>query len=121
MENTKKIASFVRQFVAAVKGDNVEVLAQKALRQADSALKTQISSLEGDTIAKEDRVTDVKEAQEAARINRGQPITDRNAYVRNLLDAKNNVTLAEEDLKTHKEKIAFLKGELDALNAEVDA
>ena len=116
-----KVASFVKQFVAAVKGDNVEVLAQKALRQADSALKTQISSLDGDTIAKEDKVTDAKERQMTARINNGNPITDRNSYVRNLLDAKNAVTLAEEELKLHKEKISFLKGELESLNGEVDA
>lgn len=116
-----KVASFVKQFVAAVKGDNVEVMAQKALRQADSALKTQIASLEGDTIAKEDLVTDAKERQMSARINHGAQITDRNSYVRNLLDAKNAVTNAEEGLKLHKEKIAFLKEELDSLNGEVEA
>ena len=115
------VKSFVKQFVAQIKGDDAEVKAQKALRQADSALKTQIASLEGDVISLEDRVTDAKERQALIRINSGQPITDRTSYVRNLLDAKNSVTLAEDALKIHKEKIAFLKGELDSLNSEVEA
>lgn len=116
-----KVKSFVKQFVAAVKGDTAEAQAQKVLRQADSALQTQIASLNGDTIVLEDAVTAAKERQANARINNGNNIGDRSSYVRNLLDAKNAVTLAEEALKTHKEKIEFLKAELASLNEEVDA
>lgn len=114
-----KTKSFIKEFVAVVKGDDAEASAQKALRQADSALQTQIASLTGDTITLEDKVTAAKEAQVLARVNGGNVITDRSVYVRNLLNAKNAVTMAEEELKTHKEKIAFLQGELKGLSEEV--
>lgn len=115
-----KVKSFVRQFIAAVSGDDNQVKAEKTFRQANSALLTQISSLNGDTIQLEDKVTDAKEAQSSARINHGYSITDRNSYVEGLLTAKNNVTVAEKNLKNHQEKIAFLKSELEALEAEVE-
>lgn len=116
-----KINSFVKQFVAVIKGDDAEALAQKAWRQSQSALKTQIASLEGDIIKFEDSVTDAKEAQESARINGGKPITDRNYYVETLLDSKNTVTRTEKALKDHTAKIDFLKSELKALETEVEA
>lgn len=112
------IKSFVKQFVAAVKGDDATVVAEKVFRQAQSALNSQISSLQGDTVGLEDAVGDAKEALDKARINYGGVISDRNYYVRTLLDRKNAVTKAEEALETHKEKIDFLKAELDALTKE---
>ena len=114
------VKSFVRQFVAAVQGDDSTAKAEKAFRQADSALKTQIAALKGDVISKEDAVTDALEAQSLARINNGQPITNRDIYVQNLLSAKNIVTKAEEDLAKHIAKIEFLESELTALTAEVE-
>lgn len=115
------VKSFVRQFVAAVVGDDSTAKAEKAFRQADSALKTQIAALKGDVINQEDAVTDALEAQAQARINGGNPITNRDAYVSNLLNAKNAVTKAEDALAKHNAKIEFLQGELDALTAEVEA
>lgn len=114
-----KMKSFVKQFVAVVKGDDAEAQGQKVLRQADSALQSQVASLNGDTITLEDSVTSAKEALDLARVNNGQVIIDRSYYVRNLLNAKNKVTEAEEALKSHKEKIAFLESELKALSEEV--
>ena len=111
--------SFVRQFIAVVTGDNAEAVAQKALRQADSALQSQIASLKGDTIGLEDAVTAAKEAEELATVNNGKTITNRESYVRGLLDSKNAVTVAEERLKDHKEKIAYLESKLASLSAEV--
>lgn len=110
--------SFVKSFVAIIKGDDAEVKAQKAYRQAVSGLKAQINSLEGDTITFEDKVSDAKEYQSIVRVNNGQPITNRDVYVQTLIEAKNNVTSAEEALETHKAKIDFLKAELAALEAE---
>lgn len=113
-----KMKNFVKQFVAVVKGDDAEAQALKALRQADSALKTQIASLKGDTITYEDKVTEAKEKLEMARVNSGKLITSRDTYVRDLLTAKNNVTIAVQNLETHQEKIAFLEGELALLDQE---
>ena len=80
-------------------------------------LKTQIASLNGDTISLEDKVEDAKEALKLARVNNGKLITDRNEYVRNLLNAKNALTDAEEALEIHLEKIAFLQEQYDSLDA----
>ena len=121
MNTINKTKSFLKQFAAALKGDTDEVLAQKVLRQADSALRTQIASLGGDTITYEDAVTNAKEAEDLALINNAESITSRDSYVRNLLTAKNRTTEAEEALKLHLEKIAFLEGKLKEINEEVEA
>lgn len=121
MNNSQLVKSFVKSFVAKIQGDDATARAEKAFRQADSAIRTQINSLNGDTISKEDAVTEAKERQAEARINNGAPITNRDAYVRALLDAKNVVTQAEEALEKHNSKIVFLQSELDALTAEVEA
>jgi len=115
------IKSFVKSFVAIVTGDDATQQGEKAFRQAVSALKTQISSLGGDTITFEDAVEAAKEAKANARVNSGNPISDRNQYVENLLKADNNVVLAEKALETHKKKISFLEAELKALETDVEA
>lgn len=100
--------NFVKEVIAIINGDNAEATALKILRQADSALKTQIASLNGDTIALEDALEEAKEELRLAKYNNGQLITDRNYYVRNLLTAKNNLIEAEAQLEEHLETIAFL-------------
>lgn len=112
-----KMKSFVKEVVAIISGDNAEATGQKILRQADSALKTQIASLNGDTISLEDKVEDAKEALRLARVNNGKLITDRNEYVRNLLNTKNTLTDAEEALEIHLGRIAFLQEQYDSLDA----
>ena len=111
-----KMKSFVKEVVAIISGDNAEATGQKILRQADSALKTQIASLNGDTISLEDRIEDAQEALRLARVNNGKLITDRNQYVRNLLDAKNALTGAQDALEMHLEKITFLQEQHDSLD-----
>ena len=110
--------SFVEQFVAAVKGDDVQVEAQKAWRSAESALKVQIAAREGDTISLEDEVARRKEALTAARINNGRKINDREGYIDNLINAKNELTEAEEELADHLAELNFLKDEYSALKSE---
>ena len=105
--------SFVKQFIATVKGDTTEAQAQKSWRSAESALKTQIASKEGDTISFEDAVEVAKERLEMARINNGAPIEskDRALYISNLFSAKNALTDAQYDLEIHLEELNFLKEE----------
>jgi hypothetical protein len=112
-----KINSFVKQFIAAVQGDDAEVQAQKAFRSADSALKVQIASLNGDVIKLEDDVEAAKEALNAARINGGKVISDRNYYVEQLVAAKNTLTQREKSLKDHNAKLEFLTETLASLSA----
>jgi hypothetical protein len=104
-----KTKSFVKEIVALLKGDDAEATGQKVLRQADSAFKTQIASLTGDTIALEDRLEDAKENLRLTRLNFGLQITDRNSYIRSLLDAKNLLTSSEEALEAHNAKLDFLR------------
>lgn len=118
--NTKTVKSFVKGFLALVKGDTDEAKAEKVFRQAQSALNTQIAVLTGDSVRKEDAVSEAKEALEKARVNNGELISDRERYVRNILDAKNTLTYVEEELEKHVEKLAFLKGELTNLEKDVE-
>lgn len=113
-----KVTSFVNQFLALVKGDSATVQAEKVFRQAQSALNVQISSLTGDTINFEDALQEAQESLKKAMVNNGQSISDRAKYVSLLLENKNRVISAEEDLESHKAKLAFLKDTLAALEAE---
>lgn len=111
-----KMKSFVKEVVAIIKGDDAEVTGQKILRQADSALKTQIASLTGDTIALEDKVEDAKEGLRLAKVNNGVLIADRNQYIKNLLNTKNALIDAEDALESHLDKLNFLDGEFKSLD-----
>lgn len=113
-----KTKSFIKQFIATVTGDDSAAKAEKVYRQAKSALQSQISSAEGDTINLEENVINANEALALTRVNNGNMITDRPAYVANLLKAKNTVTQTEDALKAHQDKIAFLKSESENLDKE---
>ena len=114
-----KASSFVAQFVALIKGDDVTAQAAKVWRQAESALKVQISGMEGN-IELEDAIQEAQEALELARVNNGKPITDRASYTTNLINAKNKVTKAEKELELHKTTLAFYKEELTSLGTMVE-
>lgn len=115
---TKKVAeSFVKQFMAVLKGDTDEVVAQKVYRQANAALEAQIACLKGDTIAKEEALENAKENLENARVNNGCLIINRNAYVENLVQRKNHYEDKKEELELHLETLSFLESELKAINA----
>jgi len=113
-----KTKSFVKQIVALLKGDDAEQTAQKVMRQADSAFKTQIATLTGDTIGLEDAVENANEKLALSKVNNGVLIADRNQYIRNILEAKNNLTICEDNLKLHLEKIDFLETQHASLNDE---
>jgi hypothetical protein len=113
-----KAKSFIKGFVAAIKGDDAEAQAVKVWRQAESGLTMQIAALKGDLIRKEDAVTDAQESLDSARINNGKTITDRDQYVANLIQAKEKLVLAEKQLEAHQKTIAFLEEEYANLKAE---
>lgn len=111
-----KLSSFVDQFIATVKGDNAKSDAIKTQRQVVSALKTQISHMEGDTVTLEQNVEDAKEALKKATINNGEVISDsngRDSYITNLIRSKNAVSDSEDALEVHLETISFLKETLE--------
>jgi hypothetical protein len=118
--STKKttVASFISQFVALVTGDDVQVKAEKVWRQASNALKSAIPSAEGDTIRYEDEVELAQERLNKARINNGEPITDRNDYVIKILRSREQLEVAQENLELHLKKVAILNQELELLSQE---
>jgi hypothetical protein len=115
-----KVKSFIKQTVAIIKGDDAAALAEKNYRLANSAFKTELAKLEGDTVDLEQSLQDAKEALATRRLNGGVLITDRVLYLTNLLNAKNAVTIAEEKLTLHQAKVEFFKEQSLLLNAEED-
>jgi chromosome segregation ATPase len=112
-----KVKSFIKQFVAKIQGDDAEVQAQKALRSAHAALTTHVAIAKADLLSREEAVENAQENLANARINNGETISDRDAYVEQLCEAKNNLNEAESDLEAHKALIQFLEEELTALGA----
>ena len=71
-----------------------------------------------DTINFEDAITEAQEELAKAKVNNGLAITDRGSYVQVLLNKKNKLTTAEENLEGHKAKLSFLEETLKSLEAE---
>ena len=111
-----KTKSFKETVQEKLKGENAETISAKIQKQVDSAFKTHIASLTGDTIALEDKVADAEEALELARINNANTISDRNAYIQNLILKQNNLIVAKQNLESHKETIAFLEEQHKLVN-----
>ncbi len=114
-----KTKSFLKQFVAAFNGDTTEVEAQKAYRQAKAALESQLNSLKGDLVDKEEALEQSKEELNLAYVNNGKKISDRTFYVQRLFEAKNNMTMKEEALDQHKEKIKFVEEAITFIDSEI--
>ena len=112
----KNLKNFVQAVEAKLKGEDASTVAKKIQKQADSAFKAHIACLTGDTIALEDKVADAEEALVLARINNANTISDRNAYIQNLILKQNNLTVAKQNLESHKETIAFLEEQHKLVN-----
>lgn len=121
MSVKSQIKSFLREFKAVMNGDSDGVTAEKAFRQSQSALATAIATVTGDLIAKEDAVEAAQERLRRVRVNNGQLITDRSEYLRNLVDARNDLIGAEQALADHRELIEFYQTEKSKAEQMVDA
>ena len=119
MKKTMLLKSFVATFVALVKGDDAEALAQKTLRRGDNALKSQIAACDGQEIDFEDRLATANENLQKALVNNGQEHFDKDTYIRNILNAKNKLVEEQEFWDAHKEKTAFLKECLESIQEQV--
>ncbi len=110
--------SFVKQFIALVKGDEAEVRALKIWRQCESAFKVQIAALGGDLIRKEDAVSQAEENLAKKLVNNGNEIADRDQYISNLIQAKEILVQSKKQLDAHKATITFLEEQYALLKAE---
>lgn len=104
------VNSFINAFVASVKGDDATVQAEKAWRTAEAALKVQIAANEGDIVSLEDNVATATEDLEAAKINNGNPIVNRDSYISDLISLNNALDDQKEALEAKKALISFLQG-----------
>ena len=111
-----KTKSFKETVQEKLKGENAETISEKIQKQADSAFKAHIACLTGDTITLEDKVADAEEALVLARINNANTISDRNYYIQNLILKQNNLTVAKQNLESHKETIGFLEEQHKLVN-----
>lgn len=117
---TTTVKSFIKEFIAHVKGDEVAAKAEKVFRQAESALKSHIASLQGDTIGLEDKVKEAEENAKKSLINFGETIVDRADYVSNLLKKENAAISAKEEHASHLLNVKFLEDKLKSLYEEVE-
>lgn len=109
------IMSFKNQLLAHLTGDDNTVIAEKRWRQANSAFTSHIAQMEGKTIDFEDAVESAEESYKLACINNGYSIDDKAAYVRRVIEAKNRVTTAVQNLADHTEELEMLKQVLTEL------
>jgi hypothetical protein len=103
------IMSFKNQLLAHLSGDDNTVIAEKRWRQANSAFTSHIAQMEGKTIDFEDAVETAEENYKLACINSGNSIDDKAGYVRRVIESKNRVTTAIQNLNDHNEELAILK------------
>lgn len=116
--NQQKFKSFCDQFIAFVTGDDAKVKAERAKRSVVSALKAHIHSLEGELITLEFTVDKAEENLAKARVNNGVVPENQADYVNNLLEKRNEITVAKLNLKKNEEKIKFLKEQLEIVTQE---
>jgi len=111
--------SFVKQFVALVKGDDATVVAEKNYRKAKAALETQLAIAKGDLVTYETELEDAQETVANALVNNGENIgSDSEGYVGRLLNAEEAVSEAEDNLESHKLLIKFFEDKLNELDSE---
>lgn len=109
------LKSFKNQLLAHLTGDDNTVVAEKRWRQANAAFTSHLAQMNGKTVDFEDNVESAKEKYKLACINNGNPIDDKAAYVRNVINARNAVTQAEDALDNHLIELATLSGIISEL------
>lgn len=116
MSTTVKVKTFVKEFVALVKGDDAEVVAAKVQRKAESALETRLSVINGKIGDAKDRVKDCEENLVKARLNYGNEISSdsygRDNYVDKLITATIQLDKANSELENLEHTRAMLSREL---------
>ena len=98
-----------------VSEDTPTGVAEKIQTRAVAALEAQIAALVGVGLDKEEALSQAKEGLVTATLNGGSSTFDRTRYIQGLIEAKNKVTVAEDDLSAHKAQLAFLKDTLKSV------
>ena len=101
--------NFLAIAVAAIKGDEAEVIALKIQKRANSILTTQVAMQNLELNKAEDALETAKEDFQAALINNGELIKNDEVYIMNLQKAQDAITMAELEIESIKETIAQLE------------
>jgi multidrug resistance efflux pump len=109
--------TFVKQFVALIKGDEAEATAAKVQRKAVSSLEARLAALDAHVVDAEQEVEEAEENLVNVRLNHGKQIGDRETYVDALLAAHNRVENSKTKLMNLEHTIETLKAELTAVSA----
>ena len=117
MSTSVKTKTFVKQFVALVKGDEAEATAAKVQRKAEAAIEARLAALKGHLVDAEQKVSDSEEALVNARMNGGKQIDNREHYVDNLINATQQIESTKVNLDNIKHTITMLTAELETVRS----
>lgn len=113
-----KLNAFVKEFVAIIKGDDAEAKAAKSLETSRKCIQsTNCSSWWWFNPQGRCCYSSWRKLAKAL-VNGGNEINDRDAYIANLISAKESLKSAEKQLTAHKDTIAFLEEQYALLKAE---
>lgn len=104
----KKGASFAKQVLAKLKGDDAAALSEKIARKAISAVEGQLAALRAKEVDLENNVEDANEALESAKYPT-TVFTNNQRYIENIQYAQKACDSAQEDLDAVKESISYFE------------
>jgi len=107
---TEILSNFKKVFTSYGKTSPSE--AENVYEEIISLLKFNLLNLEAEEIKLNQKVNSCEKKLEGARVNYGLPLEENSNYVINLINAKNNLTIAENNLKENSDKLDFLRSEL---------
>lgn len=110
-KSTKK--NFLDRMMVRFQGNDEKGISKHNKKWAVNAFNQQINALEGELLSAEGNLETAQENLEHA-ICPESKITDHQAYLQRVVNAKNAVEEAESQIKTIKETIAFFASELES-------
>lgn len=107
-----KTELFVKEMISRLTGDSDQAFAAKQARLAYSALQGQINALNGKLVNDELALEEAQENYEKA-IYPTVKISEAGSYSRGILQAKNAVTTAEDNLKNTQDSLKVFQDIID--------
>ena len=110
VRQTEVLKNFTNDFASYGKTSPNE--AEYVHEEITALLKFNLLNLEAEEIKLNQKVNSSVKKLNDVRVNYGLPLEENSNYVLNLINAKNNLTQAENNLKANADKIEFLRSEL---------
>jgi hypothetical protein len=109
---------YVELGLAILAGDKDEAKLLRDSKKAENALKSQISIREGKRFELEESIDASKEALKRKEVTFPESGSAAETYVKNLVEAKNEVTKAEKTLVEFDKVTNYLKETLEKITSE---